>query len=116
MEPNTSVENIKSLGNDVKVMKTDGKTEVKEGSIGTGYKIKVGDKTYTAVKLGDISGDGKLSSSDLLKIKKHLLKATTLKDEYFKAADINQDGEISSSDLLKIKKYLMQTTRIEISK
>ena len=112
MEPNTQVSDLSSLGT-VTVKKADG-TVVTSGPIGTGYTITIGNTAYTAIKLGDISGDGKITASDLLKNKKHLLKANILTDIYFKAADINGDNNVTASDLLKLKKHLMNASMIEI--
>ena len=42
---------------------------------------------------GDVDGDGIIKSSDLLKIRQHLLNIKILKDEYFKAGDINRDNK-----------------------
>ena len=42
------------------------------GELKTGAKIKIGDKEYTEVVLGDTNGDGEINSADLLKIVKHL--------------------------------------------
>ena len=60
------------------------------------------------LKNGDANGDGEIDSADLLTIKKHLLNAKIITDQYkLKAADANKDGEIDSADLLKIQKYLL---------
>ena len=81
----------------------------------TGAKIKIEEKEYTLVKLGDPSGDGDVNSADLLKIVKHLKGTAKLNDVCFKeAADVNQDKEINSADLLKIVKHLKEISKIEL--
>lgn len=116
MEPNVTISNIKSTdGSITKITKPDG-TEVTDGNaeIGTGFKITRNGKEYTAIKIGDLNGDGKINSGDLLKIRKKLLDATKLEGVYYTAGDLNGDGNINSGDLLKIRKYLLNATKIEV--
>ena len=115
MEPNTTVEDLKSLGT-VKVTKADGKTAVTTGNIGTGYKITVGSTTYTAVKLGDTNGDGKTSSLDYTLIKNHIMDVKKITDASKKlGADANGDGKISALDYTVIKNHIMDVKKISIS-
>ena len=50
--------------------------------------------------LGDVNGDGKVSSGDLLELLIALTLGKTVEEEPF--ADINSDGKISSGDLLEL--------------
>ena len=115
-EPETSIEAIKEKysGKAITVKKADG-TAVTTGSIGTGYTVTIDKNTYTIIKIGDCSGDGKISAIDLLQIKKHLLNTSKLTDLYINAADINNDGKLSAIDLLLVKKHLLKTDIIEIN-
>ena len=66
--------------------------------IGTGFKVILTDDSTAAVDLvyvsvlGDVDGDGRITSTDAAAIK------STLKNEYFFAADIDKDGMVSSMD------------------
>lgn len=66
--------------------------------IGTGFKVILTDDSTAAVDLvyvsvlGDVDGDGQITSTDAAAIK------PTLKNEYFFAADIDKDGMVSSMD------------------
>ena len=61
-------------------------------------------KEYT---IGDINQDGKVSTADLILLKKSLLASTTLNDVQKLSADINSDGKVSTADLILLKKRLL---------
>ena len=74
--------------------------------IGTGSTITVNNKEYVLVLIGDASGEGKISSLDLLKIIQHLQHTITLNSAQVQAADITGEGKISSLDMLRLIQYL----------
>lgn len=114
ISPNTQVSTIinsitKNGGNAV-VYDADGNKK-NSGVLITGDKIKISgtteEKQYTIAVRGDTNSDGKVSSLDLLRTQKHILKYSTLSGASFYAADTNYDGKISSLDLLKIQKHIL---------
>lgn len=74
--------------------------------------IKQGSDSAYIVVLGDVSGDGKIDSTDYLKIKSHLIGTNTLEWAYKKAADFDSNGEIGSTDFLKIKNYFISSSAV----
>lgn len=80
---------------------------IEEGTIGTGILATINENIYSLVVCGDTNGDGKITASDLSRIKNHILENSTLADLAFKAVDINEDGKITASELTKIKKYVL---------
>ena len=62
---------------------------------------------YTIIVTGDISGDGKISASDLSMMKRKIIGTKSLDGAYFKAADLNSDSQIKASDLSKLKKMII---------
>ena len=62
-------------------------------------------------KIGDVNGDGKITATDVLLVKRHLVAAK--KQEWiltglkFKAGDINKNGNITATDLLLIKRLVL---------
>ena len=81
--------------------------------IKTGMTLTLSDgTTYTAVVYGDVSGDGKINSADLLKIRQHLLGTASLSGAYLEAAKVAGNDNVNSANLLKIRQYLLASTNI----
>ena len=62
---------------------------------------------------GDVNGDGKITSLDMLYIKRHVLNIRILKDANLEAADTNKDGKITSLDMLYIKRHILDIKYIQ---
>lgn len=77
-------------------------------NIGTNYSLKIGEYTYKFIILGDPSGDGKISTSDYIKIRKHIMDDKITDSNESIAGDINRDGKISVSDYIAIRKIIME--------
>ena len=64
--------------------------------IATGDTIEVtnseGSNSYTFVMYGDLNGDGKVSSADLLRMRQHLLGLKKLKGVYLESAELTDDA------------------------
>lgn len=81
--------------------------------IGTGNKIQVKEdgkilKEYQIIIYGDVNGDGKINSVDLLVLQRHILEIETLDDIYQKSANIRKNGNKPSSvDLLLIQRHIL---------
>mgnify|MGYP004532570721 FL=1 len=115
MTPATSVKNIKEKYAGAIIKKVDG-TDISNSNdfIGTGMSITIDNKTYIAVKLGDVNGDGSITPSDYVKIKNNIMGVTSLTGASQKSADVNKDGTISPADYVKIKNYIMNISKITI--
>ena len=87
--------------------------DLNDGKFYTGSKTKIHYNNHLYKELlnvvrGDVNGDGKVSSADYVKIRKHIMQTDLIKENiYFYAADINNDNKISSADYVKIRKYIM---------
>jgi len=86
------------------------------GIIASGDKIKIKtdreEKEYTLIIYGDVNGDGKISSSDYVSIKNHIMDIKKLSDIEKEFADANKDGKVSSSDYVTIKNHIMDVKKI----
>ncbi len=100
------------------VVNSSGKKKT-SGNICTGDAVRV---TFASGKVaddipiiiyGDVNGDGVIGLEDLLKLQKHLLGTTKLKNNYALAADVSKDSTVDVLDLLKIQKHLLGTATIK---
>jgi hypothetical protein len=95
--------------------------ELKDNQIaGTGSTIKFIDENgsvqmeYCIIIYGDVNGDGKVNSIDLLVLQKHILEIETLQGAFFKAGNVRKNGQNPSSvDLLLIQKHILEIKLIE---
>jgi hypothetical protein len=80
---------------------------VTNGSLATGMKIVKGETEYEMVVSGDTDGDGSVSSTDYMQIKKFFMGMYSLDGAYSEAADMDADNGITATDYLTIKKMFM---------
>ena len=85
--------------------------------VGTGMTVKILDgttvkATATIVVAGDINGDGKISITDMLAAKAHILNKSVLGGVYAYGADTSGDGRISITDFLQIKAHILGINKI----
>ena len=73
----------------------------------TGTKAKMYNKEYTVVVMGDCSPDGKVDATDIITIKRHLLKISTLEGIYAESVSFDGTGKISSTDYIRVKRYML---------
>ena len=81
--------------------------------LGTGSKIRVKEngsilREYKIIIYGDITGDGKINSVDLLMLQRHILELINLEDVFLKSAIINKiNKKPTSVDLLLIQRHIL---------
>lgn len=105
-------------GATVKITDKDGKVVSNDALLGTGMKVSVMNgteavKTYVVIVTGDTNGDGKISITDMIAVKAHLLKKELLTGASEKAADVagsteGGDGKVSITDFIKVKAHLLK--------
>lgn len=74
---------------------------VTSGKLATGMTTVVGGTEYTIAVIGDTSGDGNVSVTDVVRLQSHLLNKSRLSGAYLTAADLNDDGKVTITDLVK---------------
>lgn len=58
---------------------------------------------------GDVNGDGKITSTDFMLIKRAFLGTHTLKETFLRAACVTNGQSVTSQDYLKIKRHFLDT-------
>lgn len=67
---------------------------------------------YPLAVAGDVSGDGRITASDIFIFKKHITGVQTLTGAYKKAGDLNNNGSTTLTDLVKMKKVVVRLENI----
>lgn len=97
VSPSTSVSAMNSAGYTI----YNGSTKVTSGLVGTGMTAVSSSATVTIVVTGDVSGDGKITITDVVKLQKSVVGSASLSGAYAKAADINGDGKVTITDVVQ---------------
>ncbi len=84
---------------------TDGRNVVTRGSADSPYTVVVKDASLLN-NLGDVDGDGAITTKDALMIIKHINGQIILTDDQFHRADLNKDGVLNSTEALRILQYV----------
>ena len=88
-------------------------TEVTEGFAATGMTVKLTDNetgeedTYTIIVKGDTSGDGKVTSTDVVLLMRSIVGIEELSAPAAAAADVNKDSKHSSTDAVLMRRYIV---------
>ena len=81
----------------------EGKELEEDELVGTNMTIKVTrydeEITLTAVVMGDLDGNGKVTATDLSTLNQTVLQLIQLKGASFKAADLDDNEKITATDL-----------------
>ena len=93
---------------------TTGKINGKTAHIGNSYPYGMSLDTYFVceaqkTKLGDINGDGKITTADYAMLKRAVLETYKLSDIQKTVGDINHDGKIITSDYAMLKRAVLGT-------
>ena len=97
VSPSTSVSAMNSAGYTI----YNGSAKVTSGLVGTGMTAVSSSATVTIVVTGDVSGDGKITITDVVKLQKYVVGSGSLSGAYAKAADINGDGKVTITDVVQ---------------
>lgn len=97
VSPSTSVSAMNRAGYTI----YSGSAKVTSGLVGTGMTAVSNSATVTIVVTGDVSGDGKITITDVVKLQKSVVGSGSLSGAYAKAADINGDGKVTITDVVQ---------------
>lgn len=104
---------------DIQIIDKNGQVMQDNDVVGTGSKIQIKKdgkilKEYKIIIYGDINGDGKITSVDLLVLQRYILEIDKLEEIYIKAGNIRKNGKKPTSiDLLLIQRHILGLEIIE---
>ncbi len=95
-----------------------GSSEIPAGDfIGTGMTVKlisgsIEKMSLKAIVTGDLNGDGKVTLTDYVMMKSHLIGKKILSGAYAGASDINGDSRITLTDFIMLKAHIIRKKMI----
>ena len=98
----------------VRYQNNNGTTLGTSSVLGTGTQVLLlsGNSVLDSLQVvivGELTGDGAITSTDYLLLKRYFRTSSILQGAYLKAADVSGDGSINSTDYLRLKSYLAGT-------
>ena len=104
----------------VQIIDSSGEEIPDDSFVGTNSKIIILDENeeivmeYIIILYGDIDGDGKINSVDLLVLQRHILEIEKLNGVFLKAGNIDKNGKNPSSlDSLLIQRHILELEKIK---
>ena len=88
--------------------------KINKGNIGTGYSIDVNGKKYKIVLLGDVTGDGSISLSDVSLMYNHYRKNNNIGGYKYQAGLLTSKKDISLGDVSKLYNFYKGKTSIKV--
>lgn len=108
---NTSLEilkeNVRFGADEYTIVNKKGSNLNNSDLVGTDTKITIEGEEYKLIIIGDTNGDGKISVTDVSKLKMHIVELEILTDCAEIGADMNRDSNITPTDLSRMKLYLV---------
>ena len=62
--------------------------------------------------LGDINGDGRITTVDVIRIAKYLIDDIPFTGKQLTAADVTGDGKVTAADVVRIAQYIVGLTEL----
>lgn len=92
--------------------------EKNDGIVGTGNKIMIYSEgaliaTKEIIVYGDVTGDGKVTALDAIRLNRYTIGTGTLSGCYLLAGDANRDGKINTLDAIVINRYTIGLSTIK---
>ena len=115
----SDIKNLISTNYEINIYNSDNKLLGENDLVGTGAYINIskdGDTIieYKILIYGDVNGDGKVNSVDLLVLQRHILEIQKFDGIFLKAGNINKNGKNPSSiDSLLIQRHILDLQKIE---
>ena len=108
IEPNTTVEEFLTKMNTSSniTLEKDAQQLSNEQKVSTGTELTIENSIkYILVVTGDVTGDGNVNISDLVKLNMHSVGKFNLQNEYILAGDVNHDRNVNIGDIVRLNLY-----------
>ncbi len=83
----------------------DGKVDSRDENLMAEFLVDSVSELFVWLPLGDVNGDGKISGTDIVMIRRHILGIQPLKNP--KIADVDGDGTVSTRDISIIRNHII---------
>lgn len=103
---------IEIISNGIRVVDTQNNAQGDYSVICTGYRVQLVQSgvvmdEYSAAVMGDINGDGNVSSRDIASLQRSVAGRTVLFGAYFKAGDMSGDDKVNSRDIALLQRAIV---------
>lgn len=87
--------------------------DISNNDLGTGTTVKIDNKEYKIIKIGDVNGDGDTDEIDAILILRKSIDIIQFNNIQNEAADVDKDGSSDEIDALRILRYTIGLNEIK---
>lgn len=87
--------------------------DISNNNLGTGTTVKIDNKEYKIIKIGDVNGDGDTDEIDAILILRKSIDIIQFNNIQNKAADVDKDGNSDEIDAIRILRYAIGLNEIK---
>lgn len=87
--------------------------DISNNDLGTGTTVKIDNKEYKIIKIGDVNGDGDTDEIDAILILRKSIDIIQFNNIQNEAADVDKDGNSDEIDAIRILRYTIGLNEIK---
>ena len=87
--------------------------DISNNNLGTGTTVKIDNKEYKIIKIGDVNGDGDTDEIDAILILRKSIDIIQFNNIQNEAADVDKDGNSDEIDAIRILRYAIGLNEIK---
>ena len=87
--------------------------DISNNDLGTGTTVKIDNKEYKIIKIGDVNGDGETDEIDAILILRKSIDIIQFNNIQNEAADVDKDGNSDEIDAIRILRYTIGLNEIK---
>ena len=105
VSPDAKADDLKKKYSNVK--------DISNNDLGTGTTVKIDNKEYKIIKVGDVNGDGDTDEIDAILILRKSIDIIQFNNIQNEAADVDKDGNSDEIDAIRILRYTIGLNEIK---